>query len=320
MQQTIKEQSLSQYIESLKEKLLFEFFNKHEYISGEQIKQFSISEQVNTFILHQLFAQWHQEIAKIESPYFDYEEERVKESLNQLMNSLSFNIKVNKHHFAPLVQYALNQTFELILQPLNYLKHRCFSFDELLINKELVLQKTKFIKTNRYIFEDYLNQKATDTAFSKDELLDACQHNYLNKTIETSFKDIVELFAQLMPTDIIDIFEENKIPPIENHEVKSLNDKFSHKEFSETVADKLARTSKRNNALKSVPLNEKFTFINHLFDGDSAIYQKALNIIGDKDTAEEAKKCLSENYAYHYHWEDNEETVERLFLLVDNSY
>lgn len=319
MHQTIKEQSLAQYIEKLKEKLIFEFFNQHEYITGKEIKQFSESEQVNTFILHQLFAQWHQEMGKIESPYFDYENEDVKASLEQLMNSLSFNIKVSKEHFEPLVQYALDQTFKLVLQPLNYLKLRCFSFEELLINKSLVLKQTKFIKTNRFIFEDYLNNKSTDTVFSKDELLDACQSNYLNKKERTSFNDLIHLFSPLMPTDIINVFENKQAYNPEQTENSSLNDKLSQQEAGETVADKLARIAKRNNTLKSIPLNEKFTFINSLFDGDSAIYQKALHAISDMKNAEEAKTFLKDNFAYHYHWEENEEVVDRFYTLIENA-
>lgn len=320
MHQTIKEQALSQYIEKLKEKLIFEFFNKQEHITGDEIKQFSTSEQVNTFILHQLFAQWHQEMGKIESPYFDYENTEVKNSLEQLMNSLSFNIKVKKEHFEPLVKYALEQTFELVLQPLNYLKARCFSFEELLINKKLVLNQTRFIKTNRFIFEDYLNEKSTDIVFSKDELLDACQNNYLNKKDRTSFKDTIESFSPLMPTDILQIFENKQSTPIERSEVNSLNDKFSQQDSTETVADKLARIAKRTNTLKSIPLNEKFAFINSLFDGDSAIYQKALTTISDMKSAEEAKAFITDNYAYHYHWEENKDVVERLHKLIDNAF
>jgi len=323
MDTSIKEQALERYIEKLHEKLLFVFFNKQEFITGQGIKSFTKSEQVNTFILHQLFAQWHQQMDNLKSPYFDYENTDVNNAMKELMNTLSFNIKISKENLDPLLKYALDEVFDFILHPLNYLSQRCFSFEELLINRQKILSETKFIKTNRVIFESVLLAKNDDEIFAKEDFLEACQNSYLKeKEYLTSFSDIIILFSDLMPTDIIAIFDNTSQSSLVNTELedekKSLNDRFAKHQV--TVADRLASETKRNNLINAVSVNERFAFINHLFDGDVSVYQTALRSLSTMKTSDSAKDFLEKNYANHYDWEEHPEIRDNLFVLIEQNF
>jgi hypothetical protein len=122
-----------------------QFFASQAIISGNQILAYSKISQVNLFILHHLFAAWQEEIARLQSPYFDYQTIEVKEALKQFMNTVSRHIAVKREHFEPLVISATVSTLKLILEPHSY-------FEELLrkdISGKVSIQQLK--EAGRYI-------------------------------------------------------------------------------------------------------------------------------------------------------------------------
>src|SRR5690606_37234880 len=96
------------------------FFADKERISGQEILVFSDVQQINLFIIRDLFKAWKEETRKLKSPFFDYENAEVKEALETFMSVLSKNISVDQAHFAPLLKKAVSQTLLVIFNPYDY--------------------------------------------------------------------------------------------------------------------------------------------------------------------------------------------------------
>ncbi len=88
-----------------------------ENVTGKGILTLTPSKQVNFFILKLLYGQWQNEIKKLESPYFDYQHEEVRQALNTFMNVLSQHIEVNKDDLKPLISEAVTLTVHWLVFP-----------------------------------------------------------------------------------------------------------------------------------------------------------------------------------------------------------
>jgi hypothetical protein len=108
---------IDSYSKALAEKLCNEFFGTGGAITGVEILKFTPIEQVNIFVLKTLFDRWNDESSKLKSPYFNYENIEVKESLQHLLNKLSQNIYIKRDFFQPLLEKAIFNTLWLILKP-----------------------------------------------------------------------------------------------------------------------------------------------------------------------------------------------------------
>ncbi|OHX64907.1 hypothetical protein [Flammeovirga pacifica] len=105
------------YSEKVADAISDEFFSDNDYITGIQITKLTNIESVNLFVLKRIFENWQKEAIRIQSPYFDYSAEAVRESLSHLMNALSKNIYISRIHFLPLLQKAIRDVLILTFSP-----------------------------------------------------------------------------------------------------------------------------------------------------------------------------------------------------------
>src|SRR6185312_14337632 len=115
---------LEKYSSAFAEKACSRFFSSSPVITGGQILKFTPSEQVNFFILQEIFEKWKQEINHLQSPYFDYEHPEVKEALKTFVNKLSNFITVKQTDFSPLVQKACYNAIWFSFLPSDFLSKR----------------------------------------------------------------------------------------------------------------------------------------------------------------------------------------------------
>jgi hypothetical protein len=146
MQKT-DQKKLEAYSVSLSEKLANEFFSMNSHITGEQILKFTGIEQVNLFIIKNLFDKWKEENSKLRSPYFDYENAEVKEALNGLLVKLSQHISVKKNDFKLLLTKAIYDTFSMLLEPVYFLNNVYLNNDEISIQD--LKEREKYIRINK---------------------------------------------------------------------------------------------------------------------------------------------------------------------------
>jgi hypothetical protein len=154
--QKINQKKLADYSKALSEKLTNEFFILNQQITGEQILKFTALEQVNLFIIKNLFDKWKEENSKLKSPYFDYENEEVKEALNTLLVKLSQHISVKKDHFIQLLDKAIYDTFSILLEPVFFLSNEYLIGDRIVISE--LKERGKYIRINKGYFKKLIEK------------------------------------------------------------------------------------------------------------------------------------------------------------------
>ena len=157
MDEKISLESISRYGEAYTEKVLKGFFTSKDKITGAEILSLSNVQQVNLFVVRDLFKTWKEETKKLKSPYFDYESPEVKEAFETLMDRLSNNIAVDQAHFGPLLKKAVDETLLAVFDP--------YDFFSLIIsgqNNKLEVtafkEEIKYLKVNKAPLERLLQK------------------------------------------------------------------------------------------------------------------------------------------------------------------
>jgi hypothetical protein len=351
MPQSINTAAVESYIETLTEKLVFGHFNSSESITGPQIQELTELDQVNVFVLEQLFSKWKMEAENLRSPFFDFEHVDIKTALQEFQNSLSFHIMVDRTHFQPLLKDALNNTTDLILHPYKYITQNCLCLDEMIVDEHHIRNKTRYIKINKFLIEDALSQFNDKSTIPTEDFLKECSQIYLRRKEDFyKIEDFVKIFDYLIPeehsqafflgegtsllnteatpeqsiddlmvpTDQIEPLEYGKIPPVEEsltaEEQIPINERFTSDQTS--LADDLAENN--SSSLKeSIPFNDRYAFVNTLFEGDANEYNNALEQIEHLGSASEALTHLNSTFGEAFKWEEKQETVERLLSYLE---
>src|SRR5690349_17288820 len=120
MDEKISLEAIALYGDTYADKILKKFFSEKEKISGSEILSLCDIQQVNMFVIRELFKAWKEETRKQKSSYFDYEHPQVKEALEVYMGVLSNHISIDKSHFAPLLKKAVSQALMAIFVPYDF--------------------------------------------------------------------------------------------------------------------------------------------------------------------------------------------------------
>lgn len=341
MDGSINRDALTNYIDSLTDKLLFNFFNTHDFATGDNIKHFTSVQQVNLFIIQELFSKWQAETEQLRSPYFDFEADEVKDALNVFMKQLSFHIKIDSKSFKPLLKTAIQNCLELIISPFNYLKSSCLHFEEVIISKQSIEQRTKYININKFIITEALVACQHTETIATEDFINECSKIYIQKSSQLyQINTFIKEFASYIPEDIINTIVNassatKESIEVTNHktekvketikenssitkeeEVKTINNSV---EQVETLASKLEK-QKIDHILSSLSINERFSYINTLFDGNKDDFDEAFERLESMQSTVEAKQYLNDRFGRLYNWEEKEETTERLFGLLERRY
>ena len=154
----INQVKIEEYANNFTIKACDSFFSMFKTsIIGTEIMKVTPVEQVNYFILFNLFENWKQEVAKIESPYFDYSKPDVQESLRSFMNTLSMNININREDFEPLLQKSVIYTLNLVALPKMFFGSFFGKLPEKMTFDQLAALE-KYFKINRTIYSQLLEQ------------------------------------------------------------------------------------------------------------------------------------------------------------------
>lgn len=120
MDEKISLEAIALYSDAYAEKVLKKAFASKDKITGQEILSLCDVQQINLFIVRELFKGWKDETKKLKSPYFDYEHPEVKEALETFMGTLSTHIAIDRQHFAPLLKKAVSQAVLVVLNPYDY--------------------------------------------------------------------------------------------------------------------------------------------------------------------------------------------------------
>lgn len=279
------------------------FYAEKKRADGLVLMKFTESGQVNAFLVQTLFEKWQEETLRLQSPYFDFDHELVKEALKTFMNKLSEHISVARQDLQPLLAEAIADTVLITFDPVAYVKKRTSNQGRLIL---------KYIKTRKSSFKQLKSLSDISPAdFDKQPPVEP------------------EAFVATLGMDLEALFEEESLSFFDRHDEKekkeavsesgsseTLNDRFNPDTKLETLADTLKK-GKKKRLEDSLNLNEKFMFTNALFSGDKQRMSEALADLDQADSHDEAKiKAIK----YSESWDMESEEVEAFFDLIERRF
>ncbi len=324
MESKLNFEAIETYAKAYSTRLSEDLYSRKEILSGDDLLKISIK-QIGLFILNDIYKSWAVEADKLKSPYFDYDNDSVKAGLQKLMNTLSKNIAIHKSDFDPLLLVAVRDTIVLLVSPYSY-------YSELLKNKEnnveVFIALRKFLKINAAVLDKIIEklQESAELIKEPNRLLGEVFSSLENSP--QSNVDALEQFATLEPIDEGSFFltqESNSIahsPGFEEEDEVSeitLNDSYIDKTY-ETVADQLKSNQSPDSLKSMLSINQKFMFINDLFDGNQEDFTKVLEFLESCETKEVAHSFVHNNYLKHNIWKENAPQVKEFLKLLDKRF
>ena len=298
------------------------FYAEKKRADGPVLMKFTESEQVNAFLVQTLFEKWQEETLRLQSPYFDFDHELVKEALKTFMNKLSEHISVARQDLQPLLAEAIADTVLITFDPVAYVQKRAADSGRLIL---------KYIKTRKASFkqlkslsdispadfdeEPPVEPKAFVTALGMDTkaLFEEESLSFFDRHEAEEERELSVESGAVMET-----VPEPKVEKLVQKEVVSetLNDRLNPGTKPETLADKLKKGQKKR-LEDSLNLNEKFMFTNALFSGDK---QRMSEALADLDQAESHDEAKMKAIKYSESWDMENEEVEAFFDLIERRF
>jgi hypothetical protein len=100
----------------------------------------------------------------------------------------------------------------------------------------------------------------------------------------------------------------------------SLNDRLKQTTASTSSLSDRNQEQKIESLREAISINQRFAFINELFDGDNMAYHAAIKQLDEQPTAEEAKRVLLNEIGCHYNWTKKEDHVQKLTRLLERKF
>ena len=335
MESKLNHSTIENYSKTFSDNLISTFFSKKEAITGSEILEFFEVKQVNFFILKHLFENWKSEADHIKSPYFDYDHESVKKAFENFMNLLSKHIKIKKADFRPLLLNAVKDTILLICSPYDYYYHHIKRYDKNKIKVATLKENVKYMKVNKHLHLALVEkiEGAKEGEISSEQALQYLDEVIGNMSVPPEdFEEYERQFSKIAPLDVNKFYEETtpdasaeKTGPINNETAKTVNERYSSE--SKTLLDEISsepgttlvemhQNKKIKSIKKHITINQRFMFVNELFDGDTNTFNQALEELERKDNYDQAIEYLLNNHAKKNDWlMDSDEVVEFLEVL-----
>lgn len=340
MDEKISLESINQYSEEYTDKVLRDFFSSRDKITGSEILALSNIQQVNLFVVRELFKAWKEEAKRLKSPFFNYENDEVKEALNSLMQQLSNNILVDQEHFTPLFKNAVSRTLLAVFDPYDFFSMLISGKSNKLIVENLK-EEIKYLRINKAPLDRLLQKLMADNVteisgnegFAKlDQILEEVNFNpedvdpYLEKFSSVVPLDVSKFYVQ-KNNEPVDVQEpelkatNGSQQPSEKHpsnqkEQKSgtLYDTFT-RETRPTLADNFQRIGKIKDSLT---INQKFMFTKVLFHGDFELFSKAIDQLDRQDNMKGALRYIEQEHAST--WDKESEEFHEFMELVEKRF
>ena len=305
MDEKISLELIALYGDAYSEKVLEGFFTSKDKITGPEILSLSSVQQVNLFVVRELFKTWKAEAENLKSFYFDYENPEVKEALENLMSRLSNNILIDRAHFSPLLKKAVGQALLVVFDPYDF-------FSMIISGKNNKLEvvpfreEIKYLKINKGPL-DRLLQKLEDKGVQEisgneafailDQILEEVNFNpedvdsYLEKFSTVLPLDVAKFYmAKKQSSDPVQAVkgpEANATKPVQQpnavqQKIKSpIPAEGINQQLRSSLPDNLKKIAKIKDSLT---INQKFMFTKTLFHGDFELFSKAVDHLDRQDT------------------------------------
>lgn len=338
MDEKISLEAIALYGDAYADNVLKRFFTSNEKITGQEILSLCNVQQVNLFVVRELFKAWKEETKRLKSPYFDYEHPEVKEALDNFINIASQHISIQRAHFAPLLKKATSQALMVIFDP--------YDFYSLIItgkNNKLEVdsfrEEIKYLKINKAPLEGML-QKLDEKGIKEisgneafailDVILEEVNftpedvEQYLEKFSSVVPLDPASFYVQKTPEPPKPVTVQKEAPP--KQEPVRVNQPKANVQQPVQNNDKPNRTpqSSVNNLQKiarikdNLTINQKFMFTKVLFHGDFDLFSKAIERLDQFDNLNAALRYIDDEYAST--WDNDSEEFHEFMELVERRF
>ncbi len=325
MDSNISYSEIRNYSKIFATRLLDKKYQNKDTVSGEELLLLSPVQQVNLFVVLELLAIWKAEVARLQSPYFDYSDKNVQEALQKFMNTLSKKIAVKRDDLEPLVVTATEKAILLIFSPYQYYKNIIDSPDHSRLSISFLTELNKYVKINRHLLEDmiaHFQQEKIVEIFNEDAI--SIFNEICEKTSETpeDFEIYITMFNEITQIDITRFYTEEELAEQtqtkeETNEVKNLNEKLYHEQ--KTLADVHAR--KGVEGLKqSITINQRFMFVNELFEGNADEFESVISYLDNCEDKYDALDYIQANYAEPKGWDLESEEYEEFVDVIGKRF
>lgn len=119
---------------------------------------------------------------------------------------------------------------------------------------------------------------------------------------------------------LIDSIEEiNTLQLKGKTKTKTLHEKLASEVDVSTLGERLERLPIAD-LKRAIGLNQKFLFINELFNKDQGVFEMSLNTLNSFSSALEADNFINNNLKTRFNWDTSNEHVKEFFELVERRY
>lgn len=176
-------------------------------LDGPAVLRFTPIRQVNLFVVQQLLAQWTQEMARLRSPYFDFEAEDVRQALTQFMNVLSRRIKLTRPAFEPLLARAVADTLAVGQDPAGTFEHKLLGTQPAATAEQL-RDALRYLDVDKAFYESFVALLPAGTSQDREALLKRFRlHQEANYKQHQPPAELVAQFNDLLPLTEDDLRE-----------------------------------------------------------------------------------------------------------------
>jgi hypothetical protein len=322
MDEKISLEAIALYSDAYAEKVLKKFFASKERIDGKEILALCDVQQINLFILREVFKAWREETKKLKSPYFDYDNQTVKEALETFMNVLSRNISISRQHFGPLLKKAVSQTVLVVLDPYDYFsilisgtnnKMDVAAFREEI--KYLKINKAPLERLLQKLEEKNVKEISGNEAFAiLDQILEEVNFHpedvdgYIQKFSTVELLN-PEKFYFKKPAE-----EPAPVRVAESHTQKAT----LHDTLGNTPKPTLVDNFQKIQRIKErLTINQKFMFTKVLFQGDFESFSRTIDELDQQPNMKDALQYLEKLYK---DWDKESEEFHEFMEMVEKRF
>lgn len=320
MDERISLEAIALYSDKYAAKLADSFFVNKAFIRGEEILSLSPVQQVNLFVVGELFKKWREEIKRLKSPYFDYQHPDVQQAMNQFMNVLSRHIQIDHQHLLPLLKKAVSTTLLVIFSPYDYYS-TVIAGSQNLLKRSSFQEDLKYLKINKAPLERLLQKLQEEgkeelpgnQAFALlDQILEEVNFTpadvepFIEQFSKTEKLDPEQFYIQVKPKEAVKKVAEEKsaAKPVSSEEKKNRS----------TVADNFRKIERIRDRLT---INQKFMFTKVLFNGDFELFSKTIEELDQQSTLQGALQYLEVHVTM---WDPESEEYQEFMEILEQRF
>lgn len=189
--------------------------------------------------------------------------------------------------------------------------------------------ESKQDKKEGYRLNFGISKKSPEVHPNQTNLLDAIAEQNEEYTVSDEVKEenVVEEPAveevEEVEEKMIEVVAEKKLEATvsisSSEETVSINDKFAKDNEELTLAEKLSQKP-IDDLSKAIGLNQKFLFMNDLFEGENGAFNEAISKLNTFSGFIEAEDYINNVLAQKYNWDPTSKSVKNFTNLVKRRY